>query len=465
MQWTRALALVLGLMGCEGTFGTQGTQPAALLQCPQDPDCAIGGAGCNVCPDYFVCEDAPSGKRCIGPGPSFPDGGAGWQCADVERGASTVTECRRGGSTVPDGGGGSGWACELQGEFVVCTDDTPDFPDDGDHYDCHYEHELRVCESDGGDHADGGIPVCVAEECGNGIDDDCDQSVDCADADCAAVCEPPPCVEEETIHCPNDLGCNGHLGDNYDECMSWGNEGGCTPEELHAWCTRRLDDGVARERVVRQWVDDRCGGEVVQDGGTYSCRDESTCTTYACTTPLVLVFDEARTVAYSRDDGRSAFDLSARQDGSATRTDWPTAATPWLALDRDGDGRITSGRELFGSATQLTTRIARNGFQALGDLDADRDGDVDHRDPLFADLLVWTDADGDRISTQSELRSIADLGIVSLGVRYEVAPRCDARGNCEVERARFTWRDRAGRMRSGAIVDVHLAIQRPSDLF
>jgi len=41
-----------------------------------------------------------------------------------------------------------------------------------------------------------------------------------------------------------------------------------------------------------------------------------------------------------------------------------------------------------------------------------------------------------------------------------VDPRCDARGNCEVERATFRFRDAAGREHTGAVVDVHLAAQR-----
>src|SRR5690606_31530054 len=64
------------------------------------------------------------------------------------------------------------------------------------------------------------------------------------------------------------------------------------------------------------------------------------------TTPLVLSFD-AGAVRY--DSSSAAFDLGP-QCGA---TDWPSAATPWLALDRDGSGGIEAGSELFGSATVL----------------------------------------------------------------------------------------------------------------
>ncbi|MBI4702602.1 MAG: hypothetical protein HY744_15890 [Deltaproteobacteria bacterium] len=46
-----------------------------------------------------------------------------------------------------------------------------------------------------------------------------------------------------------------------------------------------------------------------------------------------------------------------------------------------------------------------------------------------------------------------------LELGFVVAPRCDARGNCERERARFHWRDGRGTLREGAVVDVYLARQ------
>jgi hypothetical protein len=173
-------------------------------------------------------------------------------------------------------------------------------------------------------------------------------------------------------------------------------------------------------------------------------------------TPLVLSFDGAP-VEYLRDQEHT-FDLH----GDASEiADWPTARTPWLALDRDGDGRIADGSELFGSMTVLSSgERAPNGFAALRELDADGDGRITPDDPGFARLLVWTDSDGDRRSSPGELVPASAWGLRSIDLDYTVDPRCDARGNCEVERATFRWRDGAGVERTGAVVDVHLAAQR-----
>ncbi|MBL9101096.1 MAG: hypothetical protein JNL82_09070 [Myxococcales bacterium] len=170
------------------------------------------------------------------------------------------------------------------------------------------------------------------------------------------------------------------------------------------------------------------------------------------TTPLVLSFDGAA-VGYAS-AGRT-FDL-----GRCAATDWPTSATPWLALDRDGSGAIDGGHELFGSATRLRGgALADNGFAALRELDADGDGRLTAADPGFAALVLWTDDDGDRRSTGLELQPLAAHGLVSIDLAYASDRRCDARGNCEVERAGFTFADELGRTRTGEVVDVHLACQ------
>jgi hypothetical protein len=102
---------------------------------------------------------------------------------------------------------------------------------------------------------------------------------------------------------------------------------------------------------------------------------------------------------------------------------------------------------------------ARNGFEALRELDADGDGRITAADPGFAKLVVWADRDGDRRSSAGELTSAARWELVSIDLGYTSEPRCDARGNCEVERASFTWRDATGALRTGAIVDIHLPAQ------
>ena len=172
-----------------------------------------------------------------------------------------------------------------------------------------------------------------------------------------------------------------------------------------------------------------------------------------CATPLVLNF-EGGPVEYAP-VAAATFDLST--DGTCTNTAWPTS--PWLALDRDGDGFIRSGAELFGSATAMSSGgSASNGFAALTELDSNFDGKITAADERFGELVLWSDLDDDRIGAYAELRPLAETTVVAIDLGYEQRPSCDAMGNCGYERAAFEYRQ-GETTRFGEVVDVHLACQ------
>jgi len=195
--------------------------------------------------------------------------------------------------------------------------------------------------------------------------------------------------------------------------------------------------------------------------GTMSCGEDETgdmvwgeCAidSSSASTPLVVSFD-GQHVAYSASS--AMFDLNGQ---TSVSTDWPTASTPWLAMDVDGNGRIDDGSELFGSGVVLSSGAhATNGFAALAELDANHDGRIDANDPAFSKLVLWADANADRQSDDAELTSVASRGIVSIELSYKQLASCDARNNCEIERATMRFVDANGVTRMGNVVDVHLA--------
>jgi hypothetical protein len=202
-------------------------------------------------------------------------------------------------------------------------------------------------------------------------------------------------------------------------------------------------------------------GEWGEGGPTQSCTTDEygrpIWDVESCNTPLVLSFGDE--IAFSEAPVAAAeFDIHGGP-GTCVRADWPTAQTPWLALDRDGNGSIDGGRELFGSATRLARGQApHNGFQALAELDSDGDGKLTAGDARFAELVLWADHDADRRSSGWELLPLASFEIVEIDLGYGVRRECDARGNCGVERAGFVYRTQ-GQERVGEVVDVRVACE------
>jgi hypothetical protein len=123
------------------------------------------------------------------------------------------------------------------------------------------------------------------------------------------------------------------------------------------------------------------------------------------------------------------FDLDA--DGSRDTLSWTDRRSDdaWLALDRNGNGRIDDGSELFGDATPQPPAARPNGFLALGVYDrpeqgGNGDGWISADDAVFASLLLWRDADHDGSSQSSELAALEasavsaiDLAFLELGRR------------------------------------------------
>lgn len=128
------------------------------------------------------------------------------------------------------------------------------------------------------------------------------------------------------------------------------------------------------------------------------------------------------------------FDLNA--DGKVEQTAWVATGSDelFLALDRNSNGRIDDGSELFGDAAPQPEGHPLNGFRALAILDlasegGNEDGWIDHRDLRFKDLLVWSDSKRDGISQTNELSTADAAGIEKISLDYQPSHRRDRFGN------------------------------------
>ena len=144
--------------------------------------------------------------------------------------------------------------------------------------------------------------------------------------------------------------------------------------------------------------------------------------------PLILNLDGKgiQTIAPSSISAR--FDHNA--DGIATATGWIAAGNGILALDLDKNGKIDSGKEIFGNHSVLSNgATAAHGYAALAELDSNNDGKVNALDKAFNELRVWIDANSDGISQVSELHTLMSLDIQSLNLEHQENSKDFGNGN------------------------------------
>lgn len=118
--------------------------------------------------------------------------------------------------------------------------------------------------------------------------------------------------------------------------------------------------------------------------------------------PLVLNFSGT---AAQLTDQRFAFDLNS--DGKTENIARLAAGSGYLAFDRNQDGVINNGKELFGPSSN-------DGFAELAQLDDDRNGWIDENDAAFTQLSVW---DG-----SGQLRSLKETGVGAIALANVATP-------------------------------------------
>lgn len=148
--------------------------------------------------------------------------------------------------------------------------------------------------------------------------------------------------------------------------------------------------------------------------------------------PIVIDVDHS---GFSMTNAAGGVDFNMLNDGVPLAISWTASdsTNAFLVLDRNGNGTIDNGQELFGDLTPQPSSSAPNGFIALAEYDkfangGNGDGLIDGYDSVYSRLRLWQDANHNGISESSELHPLEGF-LRAIDLDYKKAKRIDQYGN------------------------------------
>ena len=179
------------------------------------------------------------------------------------------------------------------------------------------------------------------------------------------------------------------------------------------------------------------------DGCQTGLFNISGCCCYAETPVLIDVLGDG----FNLTSPTNGVNFDVDINGTPERVSWTATNSDdaWLVLDRNGNGLIDSGGELFGNHTAQPEPAggnARNGFLALAEFDkaangGNEDGFITEADDAFNSLLLWQDLNHNGTSESIELKTLASFGLAKIELEYKRSRRVDINGNIFLFRAKI----------------------------
>lgn len=236
-----------------------------------------------------------------------------------------------------------------------------------------------------------------------------------------AKCQNNTCCMPSTAACSNSSQCCSGL-----ICPN----GTCCVDENGACGSNDTDDCCNADCVNHM-----CGGICDNECPTgYYIPDPITC---QCVqgphSPIIIDVDGS---GFHLTDYAGGVKFDIFDTGTPIQISWTAAGSTnaFLALDRNGDGKIDNAAELFGNLTPQPPSKDPNGFLALAVFDkpengGNGDGIIDRRDAVYSKLRLWIDANHNGISEPNELHTLPELGVDWISLDYKISNRVDQYGN------------------------------------
>lgn len=199
----------------------------------------------------------------------------------------------------------------------------------------------------------------------------------------------------------------------------------------------QIDECIA---VDGQWATTSETVDSEPDGPITDPDDPNGPATEDPATPIIIDI-EGNGFRLSGIENAVRFDLDA--DGVKNAVGWTHSLSDdgFLVLDRNANGVIDGGRELFGASTPQPSAAEPNGFLALAVYDelamgGNADSLITKEDAIYRQLRIWVDENHDGVSQHHELRTLLSVSIEGIRLDYFTAERRDQHGNL------FRWASR-----------------------